>query len=796
MRPFTKHPLSLLITASLLTASGAALAQDNKTEKELLEEITVTATKRNASVADVPFNISAIGEQELRKRNITDLKKLLQDSVEISSPGNSSRFADSVTVRGLNVSPVNQNNLEQFVRTTMAYYLDDTPLPNLGYRIKDIARVETLLGPQGTLYGSGSLGGTIRYITNKPDFDAFSGDVNVSLFAADGGGLSSDTDVVINLPLTETLALRGSLAYLEDAGFTDRAINPVFRDGQDGNPAAWQNPNGSGRSFYKDDDNERTTTGKIALAWKASERLKFTLTHATQDQWAHGSMGSTNLSGAILDDKSDYQYGRDVVVGAYEEYADRSFSMNVVDIEWDLGFANLESSTSDFDDSRVGQANYPVGFLYYGDWGWSELQPANTDQIPYMVFDNTYTGFSHETRLVSQTDGPLSWIGGIYYTEQKKNLRFAEIFPTLDQVSNDVPLGWADPIDRADVGGLVDSGYAEDINSDYSELALFGELTFAITEKWDITAGGRIFNYKDVADPVIRDYAFQLVDTKGALETESKGERFFKLNTSYRFTDDVLAYATASQGFRRGGINGFKDVGNLTIAKEAQNYQPDYTNNYELGAKVTLLDSKLYLQANVYRIDWKDTQTYFDQTLNGFPLNGTANGPDAKSQGFEFSSRYALTDEIGLTYKTATTDGEFTSTKTVCVYEDSDAECDTWEKGAKLGGAPKWKHNAGITFDTAFDNGVGLSAGLRATYTGEIQRARGTNPNDPVEKYDAYTLVNADIGLNTDSWDLRLWADNLANTRSQTSYQSEHYIGTRIIHTRPRTIGMNLSYHW
>lgn len=431
MRPFTKHPLSLLISASLLATSGTALAQEEKDEARLLEEITVTATKRNASVADVPFNISAIGEQELRKRNITDLKKLLQDSVEISSPGNSSRFADSVTVRGLNVSPVNQNNLEQFVRTTMAYYLDDTPLPNLGYRIKDIARVETLLGPQGTLYGSGSLGGTIRYITNKPDFDAFSGDVNVSLFAADGGGLSSDTDVVINLPLSETLALRGSLAYLDDAGFTDRAVNPVFRDGQAGNPPAWQNPNGGDRTFYKDDDNERTTTGKVALAWKASDTLKLTLTHAAQDQWAHGSMGSTNLSGAILDDKSDYQYDRDVVVGAYEEYADRSFSMNVLDVEWDLGFANLESSTSGFEDSRVGQANYPVGFLYYGDWGWAELQPDNTDQIPYMVFDNTYEGFSHETRLVSQTDGPLSWIGGIYYTEQKKKPAFCGNIPHL-----------------------------------------------------------------------------------------------------------------------------------------------------------------------------------------------------------------------------------------------------------------------------------------------------------------------------------------------------------------------------
>jgi iron complex outermembrane recepter protein len=115
-----------------------------------------------------------------------------------------------VTVRGLNVSPVGANNLEQFTRSTLAYYLDDTPLPNIAYRIKDVARVETLLGPQGTLYGAGSLGGTVRYITNQPEFGKLGLQANTSIYTYQGGSLSHDTDAVFNIPISDRFALCAS----------------------------------------------------------------------------------------------------------------------------------------------------------------------------------------------------------------------------------------------------------------------------------------------------------------------------------------------------------------------------------------------------------------------------------------------------------------------------------------------------------------------------------------------------------------------------------------------------------
>ncbi len=169
----TKTPEQIAVEAKAAEQAKAQASADPKKDRDAqkLEAVIVTATGRAQAASSVPYNVTALSEEALREANITDIKKFIQQSPSINAPANSARFADSVTVRGLNVSPVGANNIEYFTRSTLAYYLDDTPLPNIAYRIKDIARVETLLGPQGTLYGAGSLGGTIRYITNQPEFN-------------------------------------------------------------------------------------------------------------------------------------------------------------------------------------------------------------------------------------------------------------------------------------------------------------------------------------------------------------------------------------------------------------------------------------------------------------------------------------------------------------------------------------------------------------------------------------------------------------------------------------------------
>lgn len=273
------------------TSTQTASTQQQRAAAAAPETIVVTGTRRAEAVNRIPFNISAITEEVLREENITDIKKLIQASPAINAPDNPARFADSVTVRGLNISPVNANNLEQFVKSTLSYYLDDTPLPYIGMRIKDVARVETLLGPQGTLYGAGALGGAVRYITNKPRLGSFEGRVSTSFWKVDGGGLSNDTDAVINLPLGKTFAARLSLARLDEAGWIDRVSNPPWRTGS----SAWSTKPDASRNVYEDDNWQKVDTGRLTLAWEPTRTLQLRVSHSAQDQLANGTGAVSRL---------------------------------------------------------------------------------------------------------------------------------------------------------------------------------------------------------------------------------------------------------------------------------------------------------------------------------------------------------------------------------------------------------------------------------------------------------------------------------------------------------------------
>ena len=813
MTKFKLNRLALIIGASLLSNLATAADVDTtaealKNNKQKLEVIEVTSSGRNTIATKTAMNITAMGEEELRRKNIADIKSLIKDSTVISSPGNSSRFSDSVTVRGLNVANVNANNLERFTTSTLAYYLDSTPLPNIAYRIKDVARVETLLGPQGTLYGGGSLGGTVRYITNKPQLGEFQFDFNTSIYQVKEGSISNDTDVTVNVPVSDTVAMRVNVARLDDRGFTDRKMNAVWLEDDEthfGSPDRAQ-------ELYKDDDWERTDSARIQLLWQPSDNFKVNFSHIEQDQLAHGTRGASlwdvdeacAAQGLSSEDctytpaTAPLQVDEYTVQSVHEEYSDRGFSMSSIDLDWSLGFAELSSSTSYYTDERVGQGDYiGEGYIYYG---WIDgLGADQTRESAYMTFDNSNEGISHETRLTSNSSGPLSWIVGVYYTDTDSSLKFWEHFRGLDNAMFDA-WGGFDANDLYPDRKEGDIGYFEDISSSYMELALFGELSYEITDAWDVTIGARVFNWEDKAYKNISDYTGAIGITEDVSTDEGNGESIFKFNTSYDINDDNLIYFTASEGYRRGGTNGFRDEGDLSVKESTQRFEPDTTTNYELGYKGYMLDKDLYLQANIFQIEWQNTQTYYDQTLGGiFPLNGTTNGPDSESKGFEMQLRYSITDELSFKLSSATSEAEFTETKTVCLYEGADdmpgQECSTWLEGDKLGGAPKWRHNASLDYSTELGNGY-LGANLRARYTDEVLSGRQTRGEDPFI-FEAYTTFDASVTYGVDNWNATLWVDNIANDLTQTSYQRvAGPWGYRSINQRPRTIGLNFSYSY
>jgi iron complex outermembrane recepter protein len=791
-------------------AADEATAQA-KADSQQLERVIVTATGRAQAASSVPYNVTAISEEALREANITDIKKFIQLSPSINAPGNSARFADSVTVRGLNVSPVGANNIEYFTRSTLAYYLDDTPLPNIAYRIKDVARVETLLGPQGTLYGAGSLGGTVRYITNQPEFNRLTVQGNTSLFQAEGGAFSHDTDVVLNVPISQNFAFRGSIARLDDGGYTDRISNPYWRQGS----LAWTTVPDANKNVYKNDDYNRVTSGRASLAWQLTKDAKLTLSHAQQEQLAHGTSGTSLLPLAVANARSPADFdayvrdprgfnpcgttcrytdpaatpflaGRDVVVSRYPEFADRKFRLTSLDLDWNLGFASLRSSTSVYRDSRVGQGDYAgQGVSFYYDLGDAGGK-FDSGRSAYITFDNTYKGLNHETRLTSRGSGPLSWIAGLYYSDRKSDLKFSEYLPGIDSYID---------LNRTAAGGNLDEGYRERLGSEYKEVALYGEVSYKVTPKWTVTGGARVFNYDDIGISQIRDYSFDLVDSNVRNENGKDGKSYYKFNTSYNFSPDVLGYFTVSQGFRRGGTNGFRNFRGKTIAPDIQNYKPDSTTNYEVGIKGSFLNRRLYAQANIYQIDWKDVQTYLDQAVeNGFPINGTTNGPKARSRGFEFASRFRLTDAWQLTLQSAYTEAQWVESKTVCRYTDGTGCRAPYLAGGKLGGSPDWKHNFGVRYTRAFAGGATGFVALSGRYVGKLPVDRGDDPASPVQSRPAYTIFDARAGVSFDKLDVTAWIENVANKRAEVSTQPDNVMGRRAIFTSPRTYGVNLSY--
>ena len=802
---------SIAVLAVIMPTAAVAQSANANRSDDALGEIIVTASGRAQSAESIPYNVNALGEKTLREQNVVDLKRLIELIPSVNAPGNSARFADSVTVRGLNISPVNANNLESFTRTTIAYYLNDTPLPNIGYRIKDVARVETLLGPQGTLYGGGSLGGTIRFITNQPAFDRVAGRVSTSIYAAQGGALSHDTDAVLNVPITSTLAIRGSIARLDDGGYTDRISNPFWRQGA----LAWTTIPNPNLNRYRNDDYTRTTTGRLALAWQPTSRARLTLAYSGQRQFAHGTSATTLLPLAIANAHSPADYdsyvrdpnfspcatdcrftdpyatpplaGIDVTATRYPEFARRNFDLGSADLNWDLGFADLHSSTSYFKDSRIGQADYAgPGWTFYfalGDAGGA----FDSGRSAYVTFNNSYSGWNHETRLTSKGTGPFSYIVGLYFTDTRRSFQFSENLPGLDAYIG---------LDRVAAGGNIDEGYRDNLEDTYREIAGYGELTYAITPRWKLTGGARVFWYRSRAIILNRDYTFDLVNSSVDVTRSENAKSIFKANTSFDLTSDALVYATVSQGFRRGGTNGFKNFQGNTVSEQLQAYQPDTTTNYEVGFKGFFNDRRLYVQADVFQINWSNVQTYFAQTVdNGFPVNGTANGPNARSRGFEGLVRFQPVDGLTLNFATAYTEAEWSSTRTVCLYTNSTG-CRTWSKGGQLGGAPRWKHNGEIRYQKQLSEAASGFVSIVGRYVGSVPIDRADDPNTVVDAFPAYALADVRLGYTWNNIDTSLWVENIANRRAKVSQQYDRVMGPRVFYTQPRTFGINASYRF
>ncbi|WP_397417050.1 TonB-dependent receptor [Phenylobacterium sp.] len=759
------------ISAISLAAPGLALAAEAE-----VEELIVTATRREANVQDVPLNISAVGAEAIERQGAADLAEIAAMIPGVHLVDQGGRTSDRIVVRGLNADALGQtdvlgNNAGGIVST----YLGEVPI-HIDLKLNDMERVEFLLGPQGTLYGRGTMGGAIRYIPKRPQFDARTLEVRGEGYGySKADGLSSDYGATANFPINETLAVRASVDVLHDTGFVD--YNFVV------NRPGVTNPNiltgaGSDLRKFKDANGEKTLAARMGVRWRPVDWLDANLTYYHQDQKSEGRTISSHR-GTIPVDKY-------VSTLRYREPNRRENDLLALELTADLGFAELTSATGYARYKEVGQRDQ-TNLLITLQYSY-EAFPAFS---AFTREDQDDENWTQEVRLVSKTDGPMSWIVGGFYSKLDSDGSSREFTPGFDLYA--IRAFGTRGVPRPDSLEYLSVG-----ETNLTEKAVFGELSYQINDAWQVTAGARYYDYKLVTfNAVDLPLLSTSISPDGRrpneirLDFDQDGQKddgvLLKFNTSYKVTEDALVYFTYSQGYRTGNGNGIApcpvplgNFQNVCALPDEVEYTPDKTTNYELGAKTVWMDGRLQLNASAYYLDWKDPQL-LSATVNG---GGTIvrNGNGAETMGFDVATVARINEQFTVRASYTYTHAELTADAPSVVRTIPDPAIPNPPRGPlrntlvgafdgdRLPGSPKHSANLMATYVQPLNNGLEIEANYAGRYISNIYTAVGLRGGTVA--LDDYTMHDASLTLRpADSdgmWSVTLFADNIFDTFAES----------------------------
>lgn len=770
------------------------------------DDIVVTANRRQQDVTQIPYNITAVSAESIERAGVASIEDLSRQvpNLVVTSSGNQFLGAQRQIMRGLNASANNRNGvaLEQ---NPVSTYLANAPYANY-FQVEDIERVEVLRGPQGTLYGSGALGGTIRLIPNAPALGKFEGRLKAS--AADiahSGQYDYGFSGLVNIPVGDTLAVRLSAGHDREGGFIDQ-YGIFARGGNDplGEPilADPSSPLTSPASMYdkKDVNSSRITNVRAAVRWNPVDELDITLAHNFSRVKGSGPSYDTPAYNGGNDPLSPSVVYPDT--GKYELVSrtmypfERTSKMTTLDASYDMGFATLSSTSSYFEtdgevfvDGTWGNLALPGSVLPYYTG-----TPVNPRYNSVYRYGDRTTSKTQELRLVSNGDGPIDYTVGLYYQNEKNGSSWIGSAPG-QQAYNQLP--------GVTVPGFGPGGPDEvlfDVSgvNRFIEKAIFGEITWHAIEGLDLTGGVRVFQQK-----LKRDVS-NIVPLYGLVETSTNSAKFsdakFRLNATYEYTPGHRVYATFSQGFRRGGANAFALTGFLREPTSLLRYQPDSVDNYELGVKGRFANGWRYT-ADVFLAKWHDPQIGGFTAVIFWPA--VFNGKSAESKGFEFELSGNITDTLsfqgGYAYTKATLTDDF------CVASgdgsgapNGDIPCAiSGAKGTPLPSAPRHSGTFSLNYDHELNDTDSISASINGNYKGKTKMNLPTvgarYPTIP-----PYWLFNAYVGFTHGPMTASLFARNIFDKRAVFA------INTRITPSapidlyesvgRPRTIGIELGY--
>jgi iron complex outermembrane recepter protein len=782
-----------LFSALSVNADSAA-APENSTA--ILEEVVVTAQKRVSTVQDTPISISAVTGDDLLARGVSSLASLAQGTpgVSLKSEGPSQT---EVEMRGMTSSGGNS--------ATVGFYLDDIPLTGpasaqnghvvIDPDLYDLNRVEILRGPQGTLFGSGSMGGTVRLISNQPNLTQFQSTAQSVLSGTDGGGFNHKDSLMVNLPLIDDkLALRVAGTENYTSGWIDRIVSNPF-------PLAGGEPVGTERGNvqsvaiekqYPGSNAYQTYAARATLLWKPTENLSVTPSffHTTSTQ--NGISAYDSDPGTL----AHYQ-PFDIAEPLTDSLTAYSLNVNYSFPTFDLTSSTARWTRNSSQVEEAGEAfNNPLeGITYASNNGLPNLGfygPAGSGP-EHGIEDDPSHQFSEELRLASTGDGRTGWVAGLYYSDFYSLWGFEGTTPNYSAYMD---LGTLAP---ATTSNWFDA-YSPTTLKQY---AGFGDATYALTDALKVDVGGRVNHY---------DYRFSSClsgwgSAHGAATPSCSGlialsSTSFnpKLNLAYTLSPDLMTYATVSTGFRPGGGNAvypttgtawggaFQQQG-YTSGKWPTTYAPDRVVSYELGEKSRMLDRRLTLNASIYYEDWRHVQ--LEAYPNDWALN--INGNYVHIYGADID----MLADLGAGFQLEAAAGY--------LYE-------------YLDGGPHWviapihkmpdvapeNGTLALSYSTPFGGSYTFTARLENSYTGPRYSIFFSNPYEFTGTYrqlPGYDLINVRAGVKLhDKWSATAFVNNLANKHAQlesmfTENEPQPSF-TRIETNQPLTGGVDLTYRF
>ncbi len=831
--------LRTAIRLALLTGAGTAplapvLAADSAQDVPTLEEVVVTATRRNESVLDIPYSITAVSGATLEEAHIQSLSDLTKFIPGISFVDQGPASRSNFVIRGINADATGQPSFSSIAGTVspVSTYIGETPL-FLSLHLDDLDRVEVLRGPQGTLYGSGALAGTVRFIPKAPDPAAFAASIegNVADVAEtnqDDRGLHGS----INLPLNDIAAFRMSAGDEHYAGFINEnyivklgppttAIDspvgiPVSSNPKDPlfGPMAFTPIKGANTS-----DLWQT---RLSFLVKPNHDWSVLLAYYHQDDLTRGVQAqSPNFSGSVdatpqtnpFDTPAypvSFPTGGVVFPhnGTYDTNDSfllqnhRKADLLSADLNYDLGFASLTASTSYYRDrgTDVADGTGPITRI-----------PQIYGFIPRMVdYEEDYDeskGFVEEVRLVSSTGRPLDYVVGLFFQHligtngQTQWIPGQTLYSTLYYDTIGQQFG------GSDAAALGDTDFIVANSTGFLDRALFGELTYHVTDHWQITGGARFFR-QDFSTTAYSALPYcgaycgtGIMGVTDAVNGYSANDHISKLNTSYKFNSMLMTYVDYSEGFRRGGANGIPLAGPFAVNPALMIYKPDKTKNYEVGFKGTLAGVNYTLDG--FYINWDNFQLDTQSYLGAYPI--AVNGAKARSRGAELSLDGEFGTHFGYTLGYTFTNAEVAQNFSILDNAGGGATASivTGVDGAALPNSPRHMATLAVNYTDAVPvvlPGWKMRWEVNGSYRSStlsqlLNSAPGTPPPFEIQEFQIW---NGSLSLlDGKGLTASLYAQNIFNQLGVTGGQDAGQVGLRAAHyfiTRPRTVGLTLGY--